>query len=247
VQVSDGRGISNDAIVRALLWLLAHADDLALRVVSLSVSGDPLDDDTTHPIDTAVAALVREGIVVIAAAGNDGARRLVAPATAPDAITVGGLDDHNVLSPDAWEIWHSNFGETADRVLKPEVVEPSIWTVAPILPGSDVALEAMQLFERRAANAGGGIEHRIQELRLVTPHYQHVEGTSFAAPMVASIVACMTEANPRLTPPRIKELLMRSATRVAGAAEERQGAGAVDAGLAVSAALSDRYTVSLIS
>jgi serine protease AprX len=108
----------------------------------------------------------------------------------------------------------------------------------PILPGSDVAQEALRLFEARATG-DGAVDSRIEELRLVTPHYQHIEGTSFAAPIVASIVACMREANQRLGPQRIKELLMMTATRIADAPDERQGAGVVDAGLAVAAALAD--------
>src|SRR5262245_20962363 len=49
----------------------------------------------------------------------------------------------------------------------------------------------------------------------------------------------MRQANPRLTPARVKQLLMLSATRVPGAPDERQGAGAVDAGRAIAAALAD--------
>jgi serine protease AprX len=235
VQVSDGERITTDAIARALGWLRAHRDALTLSVVSLSVAGEAGEGEA---IDTAVSALVRDGITVIAAAGNDGVRRLVPPATAADAITVGGVDDRNVLASTAWQLWHSNYGATDRRVPKPEVVAPSIWTVAPVLPGSDVAKEAARLFDARAAGAGN-VESRIEELRLVTPHYQHVEGTSFAAPIVASIVACMREANPALLPRRIKELLMMTATRIPDAPDERQGAGAVDAGLAVAAALAD--------
>lgn len=237
VQVSDGQRITAAAIERALAWLGRHASELRLRVVSVSGAADDVDEQ----VDAAVAALVADGIVIVAAAGNDGTRRLVSPATAAAAITVGGLDDRNVVSSREWQIWHSNFGETRGRIPKPEVVAPSMWTVAPILPATDVADEARLLFKARAQAAATNAERRITELRLVTPHYQHVEGTSFAAPVVAAIAACMCQANPRLTPMRIKELLMLSATRIPGAPDERQGAGAVDAGLAVAAALADEH------
>ncbi len=231
--------ITTDSIARGLSWLRRHASELRLQVVSLSVAGEECTPGASNPIDEEIAALVADGIVVVAAAGNDGSRRLAPPATAPAAVTVGGLDDHNVLSLRAWEIWHSNYGVTLDRAPKPEVVAPSLWTVAPVLPGSDVAREAQQLFQRRSRAPSDEVDRRITELRLVTPHYQHVEGTSFAAPLVAAIVTCMRQANPKLTPARVKELLMISATRIPDAPDERQGAGVVDAGLAVAAALAD--------
>jgi serine protease AprX len=239
VQVGDRGRISNAAIVRALAWLRDHQMELTGRegrlVVSLSVAGE--DDSSAREVDSAVSGLVAAGAVVVAAAGNDGVRRLLPPATSRDAITVGGLDDRNTVQRRTWEVWHSNYGEAPGYVPKPEVVAPSIWTVAPLLPGSDVAREAARLFERRQE-----AERRIAELRLVTPHYQHVEGTSFAAPIVAGLVACMWQANATLTPRRIRDLLMASATRIPGASEERQGAGVVDAGMAVAAALADRHS-----
>jgi serine protease AprX len=247
VQVSDGGRITNEAIVRALGWLRQNAAALGLSVVSLSVGGDCPAVGEHAPIDEAIADLVADGVVVVAAAGNDGRRALVPPATAPHAITVGGLDDHNVLDARAWEVWHSNYGRAIDRTPKPEVVAPSMWVVAPVLPGSTVALDAEQLFaERVAAATSAAIEQRIAGLRLVTPHYQHVEGTSFAAPIVGSIAACMREANPALKPQRIKELLMRSASAISGAPTERQGAGVVDAGLAVAAALADNGAATIL-
>ena len=246
VQVSDGGRITNEAIVRALGWLRGNASRLGLSVVSLSVGGNLPGAGQKAVIDEAITDLVTAGVVVVAAAGNDGRRSLVPPATAADAITVGGLDDHNVIDAGAWELWHSNYGPSSDRTPKPEIVAPSIWTVAPVLPGSAVAVEAQALFARRAAGTDDNVDRRIADLRLVTPQYQHVEGTSFAAPIVASIVACMRQANPALSPRRIKELLMLCATRVAGAADERQGAGVVDAGLAVAAALADAGAAPLV-
>ncbi len=245
VRVRDERGrITNDNIVRALRWLLGHGPTLRVRVVSMSVAGDPLAHmEDRNPVDEAVAALVAKNITVIAAAGNDGERRLVPPATAPEAITVGGLDDKNTFSHAELEIWHSNYGLSTDGMLKPELVAPSMWVVAPILPGTDVAMEADRLFERRAHGPLGDpeVDGRIAELKLITPHYQLVGGTSFAAPIVASAVACMLEANPKLAPHQIRDILISSALPVAGASMERQGAGALDPGQAVSLALREQH------
>ncbi|HSD27816.1 MAG TPA: S8 family serine peptidase [Vicinamibacteria bacterium] len=241
VQVMDERGrIGNEAVARALGWIEAKAADLRVRVVSLSLGGDPVEPLAGNPVDAAVGRLVARGVSVVVAAGNDGERRLVPPATAPEAITVGGLDDRNTLDDRDVALWHSSYGETAFGSRKPEVVAPSLWVVAPVLPGSDVAREAAGLFCRRAAGDPAA-EAILLERRLVSPHYQHVEGTSFAAPIVAAIVATMLEANPALSPRRVRELLVRAARRVPGAPAERQGHGAVGAGEATALARADRH------
>ncbi len=223
-------GIPNDNIVRALQWILASADDYKIRVVSLSVSGDPYKKLLGNPIDEAVHALVKKNIVVVAAAGNDGVRRLTPPATAPDALTIGGIDDHNQFESQDIELWHSNYGESNRKLPKPELVAPSIWVAAPILPNSELAAQAQGWFaENDRAN--------IDAQKLITPHYQHVEGTSFAAPMVAGTVACMLQANPALTSFDVRRILVATAQRVPDAADDKQGAGALNAGDAVRAAL----------
>jgi serine protease AprX len=240
VQVREpgGKVGSNAAIRRALEWLLRRGPALGVRVVNLSVGGDTVPTLRGNAVDEAVEALVRAGITVVAAAGNDGRRRLVPPATAPGAITVGGIDDKNTFDPQEVELWHSNYGRAVDGASKPELVAPSLWVVAPVLPGSSVAGEAGRLFRYRAA--GGAAEARIRELKLVTPHYQHVEGTSFAAPLVASTVACMLEADPSLDPERVRAILMATASEVPGAPRSRQGAGALHAGRALALTLLQR-------
>jgi len=237
VREPDGR-ITNEGIARALGWLQREGSGLGVRVVNLSLGGDAVVPLAGNAVDVAVQRLVEAGVVVVAAAGNDGERRLVPPGTSPLALTVGGLDDHNVLDDAARAIWHGNYGEAPGGMTKPEVVAPSLWVTAPVLPGTDLAGQAARLFEDRARSESSA-EAGISTLKLVTPHYQHVEGTSFAAPLVSGLVACMLEANSRLTPRRVRELLIASAERVAGAPAERQGAGAVHAGRAVSLALMD--------
>lgn len=231
--------ITNATIARALRWLLVHGKELGVRVVSISLAGDPMKKLAGNVIDTAIAELFQQGILVVAAAGNDGVRSLVPPATAPQAVTVGGLDDQNSYDVDDWQLWHSNYGVSSDsRHCKPELVAPSLWVVAPILPNTDVAREALELFQQRALG-NSEVEARIEELNLVTPYYQHVEGTSFSAPLVASVAACMLQANPKLTPGRLRELLVEAAQPIPGVSRDRQGAGAIQAGWALELALAD--------
>jgi serine protease AprX len=239
VQVRDGQGrITNDTITRALHWLHEHGATLGVRVVSASVAGDPVEPLLGNSVDDAIAALVAKGVLVVTAAGNDGRRQLVPPATAPLALTVGGLDDQNTFDHVARQVWHSNYGDAGNGASKPELVAPSLWVVAPILPGTTLAAEAGKLLAERA-RSNDHVEHRITDLKLVTPHYQHVEGTSFAAPVAASVAACMLEANPNLTPLRLRQLMTTATHPVHGADPERQGAGALDAGRAVALVLAD--------
>lgn len=232
--------ISNERIVRALQWLANHGPALGVRVANLSFGGEPGWPLASNPVDEAVAALVAKNITVVAAAGNDGVRSLLPPATAPQALTIGGLDDHNTFDHNDLEVWHSNYGPGQGNLPKPELVAPSIWVVAPILPGTEVATEAESLFANRH-NGDWQIEERLRILKLVTPHYQHVDGTSFAAPLAVSIIACMLQANPHLTPALIRNILITSAQPVPGAPAERQGAGALDAGQAVALALREQH------
>jgi len=81
------------------------------------------------------------------------------------------------------------------------------------------------------------IQHYMNEQKFMHPHYQHVDGTSMAAPIVSGIVAQMLEANPSIMPAQVKEILMATADPLNDASVERQGAGAVNAGRAVAAAL----------
>ena len=95
VQVRDDEGrITDESLTRALKWLVRKASRLNVSVVSLSVAsdGDPLGE-----IHAAIGQLVTNGVTVVAAAGNDGIRRLVPPASCAAAITVGGLDDQNTF------------------------------------------------------------------------------------------------------------------------------------------------------
>lgn len=79
------------------------------------------------------------------------------------------------------------------------------------------------------------VQARIDEHKLVDEHHQHVDGTSVAAPIAASVVAQLLEANPRLTPADIKHILTSTARRMPGVPLERQGAGVIDAAGALAA------------
>ncbi len=199
--------------------------------------------------------------------------RPIPPANSPSVITVGGYDDGNQLDNSEPDLYCSNFGPTVDGLVKPEIIAPAIWVAAPILPGTDFYRRAEALSQLAAApdyllrdlaerlgrtaelpesihranapEVRAAVESLIIESKIVSTHYQHVDGTSFAAPIVASVVAQMLEANPKLTPLAIKNILISTADRLAHQPHQflmRQGYGALNARRAVEEAAREHHT-----
>jgi serine protease AprX len=110
--------------------------------------------------------------------------------------------------------------------------------------------ETAQLPENLANASAAGIrayvEAILQQYKIVSTHYQHVDGTSFAAPIVTSIVAQMIEANPRLTPGAVKNILISTADRIVSEPVIRQGYGVVNARRAVELARSEQHSLNVV-
>jgi len=190
------------------------------------------------------------------------------PASAPSVITVGGLDDKNNLEFLDNDIYRSSFGPTVDGLQKPELLAPGIWVAAPILPGTATADEArlLSLLEnsrdqdlRRIVKENPGIDEdldqaadlapyllrqivwiKVRDNSVISGHYKHVDGTSFAAPIVSSIAAQMLEAVPHLTPQQVKVALIKTAVRIPHVSIDQQGWGIVNPAAAINAAKSMR-------
>jgi serine protease AprX len=204
-------------------------------------------------------------VCAVGNAGHAPGHPVLPPASAPSSIAVGGLDDRNSLDRARRGMYRSSYGPTSDGLQKPEVIAPGIWVAAPILPHTPTAEEA-ELYSKldaaddddlRAILEGNtGVDKdldeasalpipllrqlitvKLREGNVINQHYKYVDGTSFAAPIVSSIIACMLEANPRLTPQQIKRLLIDTAERVPDVEVDRQGWGVVSARRAVELAL----------
>src|SRR5262249_23540307 len=77
---------------------------------------------------------------------------------------------------------------------------------------------------------------KLRDNNVISGAYKHVDGTSFAAPIVASLAAQMLQANPALTPQQLKLLVIQTARRLPHVDADRQGWGVLDARRAVAAA-----------
>ncbi|MCA1640222.1 MAG: S8 family peptidase, partial [Acidobacteria bacterium] len=101
-----------------------------------------------------------------------------------------------------------------------------------IEPDLDAALDRPAYLIRQI------IALKLRQGNVITKHYKFVDGTSFAAPIVSSVIAQMLEANPGLTPQQIKRILISTAERLPHYEVDRQGWGVVDPRRAVNAAVS---------
>jgi serine protease AprX len=261
IKVFDGRKIRSTSILRGLQWVLRHHRRLGIRVVNISAGGDRSEAADKGRIAEAVRELKQQGITVITAAGNNPSKPPVPPASCADALTVGGIHDANSTDRSQWTEYGTSHGRTADGHWKPDIVAPAALLPVPMLPDNALFEESMALFTLVRAKKADlkktarrllkktrlpssvrfgsdraivrAIAERMQAEKFFAPRHQHVDGTSFAAPIVASVVAQMLEANPSLTPGLIRLILQTTARPVAAIAREAQGYGMLDGGAAV--------------
>lgn len=207
-------------------------------------------------------------VAAVGNAGHTAGHAVLPPASAPSVLAVGGLDDGNQLSFQDYGMYHSSYGPTLDGLQKPEVIAPGIWVAAPILPGTPTAAQAALLTRLAAMPAerlGAALEAhpgvdadldaarhldpalirqlvlaKIRDHNVISGAYKHVDGTSFAAPIVSSMAAQMIQANPALTPSALRAILIRTARRLPHVPIDRQGWGVVDPAAAIE--LARRWT-----
>jgi serine protease AprX len=79
---------------------------------------------------------------------------------------------------------------------------------------------------------------KIRRENVITKNYKYVDGTSFSAPIVSSVVAQILQANPSLSPQQVKRILISTAERLPHYEVDRQGWGVIDPRRAVEMALS---------
>jgi serine protease AprX len=268
VQCGTAKRVHHHDIRRGFDWILKNRRRHDIRIVNVSVGGDYEANYLEDAVCEGVEMATRAGILVCAAVGNAGFSPLhpvIPPASSPSALSVGGFNDRNRLSRFGFTPYQSSYGPTIDGLQKPELVAPSIWLAAPLLPGTESAQQAglysllLRTEDSRLVEVLGqhqGIDKALDDAvklapplirqlvslkhhdqNVISESYKHVDGTSFSAPIVASIGAQMLEANPTLTPMEIKAILTRTARRVEELKPEQQGFGVVDPRAALSRAL----------
>jgi serine protease AprX len=268
VKVGHLSRVLHDDIARGIEWVLLNRSRYDIRVLNISAGGDYEASYLDDVMSRFAEAAVRAGIVVVAAVGNQGHRPgyVVPPASVPAVISVGGVNDQGNPMLGRTTAYHSSFGPTIDGLQKPEVCTIAEWIPAPILPLTPTHQQVdllTRLHRARDEELDGLLhEHRgvlssLDDVRgqptylirqcidaglknelVINQHYKMVDGTSFAAPIVTSVVAQMLEANPGLSPLEVKRILMQTARRIDGVDPVVQGWGAIQPRAAIDRALS---------
>jgi subtilisin family serine protease len=107
-----------------------------------------------------------------------------------------------------------------------------------------LAWDDLGLTEAQAQGAGRDVfailQERVLKHKLIDARHQYVDGTSVSAAIVSGVVAQMLEARPDLNPAQVRAALRAACRRWLDIPPEQQGAGCLDAGDAVYAALTYR-------
>ncbi|MGX6608214.1 S8 family serine peptidase [Micromonosporaceae bacterium Da 78-11] len=188
-------------VIAAIDWVVEnrnHDPANPIRVINLSYGsgGDPA--AWTDPLQFAVEQAWKAGIVVVAAAGNDGtgAATLSDPATDPFVIAVGAASTKGTVSTADDDVASFTNGGTQDRL------------VDVLAPGESIL---------SLRDTGSSIDEAYPAARSGTTLFRG-SGTSQAAAVTSAAVALLLQARPSLTPDQVKNLLRRGTALSTGKA-----------------------------
>lgn len=134
----NGEG-STSAIVKAIQWCIKNKKKHNIRVINMSLGDTAQKDYWNDPINQAVKKAYEAGLVVVAAAGNEGpdAETVGTPGDSPYAISIGAVDDRNTPDPsDDFITEFSSRGPTPGGLQKPDMVAPGEAIIAPMAPNT---------------------------------------------------------------------------------------------------------------
>jgi hypothetical protein len=191
-------------------------------VINLSVATGVYESYDVDPLTVAAQRAVNAGIVVVAAAGNNGRSPtgstqyggITAPGNAPWVLTVGASNHMGTVdrADDTIAVFSSRGPTAANYGAKPDVVAPGVGIESLSNPDS-----AFYLTKAPYLLSGTVPTWYLPYLSL--------SGTSMAAPVVAGTVALMLQANPTLTPNAVKAIIEYTAQQYDGYDRLTQGAG----------------------
>ncbi len=181
-------------VIAAIDWVSQHSKDAGynIKVLSLSFGTESTQAYTVDPLAQAAEAAWKRGVVVVAAAGNEGraTKSLADPAYDPYVLAVGAQDPNGTLTtaddvvPD-----FAQHGTTARPV---DVIAPASHVLGLRVPGSFI--------DTLSANTGQ------------VGRFQRGSGTSEATAITAGAVALLAQKYPSATPDQLKGMITGTAT-----------------------------------
>ena len=227
LKVLDGSGTGHISdVIAAIDYVVENKDALNIRVVNLSVATGVYESYNTDPLTLATQRAVRAGIVVVAAAGNNGRDPeghtqyggITAPGNAPWVLTVGASSHMGTVdrSDDTVAPFSSRGPGAIDYAAKPDLVAPGVGIESLSAPAST-------LYTMRAPYL---LKGTVPTSYLP---YLSLSGTSMSAPVVSGTVALMLQANPSLTPNEVKAILQYTAQFSQGYDRLTEGMGFLNA------------------
>ena len=183
-------------VIAAIDWVVQHKDDagLNIKVLNLSFGTNTAQPYQVDPLALATEVAWDNGIVVVAAGGNDGLAvpTLANPAYSPRILAVGADDPiGTVTRTDDVIPAFATHGTEARGV---DVIAPGVSVASLRVPGSYVD----------TYYPGGALGTRLQL----------ASGTSQSTAVVSGVVALLRQRFPSATPQQIKGLLKLGAFRL---------------------------------
>ncbi len=211
VKVLDKHGGGRDSnIIQGIQWCIQNKNRYQIRILSLSFGGQAELPYQKDPVCQAIQQAVKQGLVVVTSAGNEGpkSKTIDSPGISPDTITVGATNDRRKVSPTQNKLAkYSSRGPTLDGLAKPDLVAPGSSIISLLAPNSVLA--------------------KKRKKQRVGKWYLKMSGTSMSTPIVAGIIAQLLQKEPQLTPIEVKRKLIQHATSL-GLSRNLQGSGLIN-------------------
>jgi serine protease AprX len=224
LKVADAQGNTDvSQILVAIDWVVRHRNDhgMNIRVLNLSYGTDATQDYSVDPLAHAAEAAWRAGIVVVAAAGNNGdGSGLTDPAYDPTILAVGAATAPGTTSQALAGDSVASFSSALSTATR---------NVDLVAPGSHI---------QSLRDPGSYIDQTYGATGLIDSRFFRGSGTSQATAIASGAAALLIQQHPDITPDQVKALLDGTATPIGGASYA-QGNGELNLSAALTASVPD--------